>query len=139
MVWAWFSSKGTVPICFINTRTNSEGYTDMLEDVLIEYLDHVMDKSAVFQQDNAPIHVFRHSRESFGCKEIPLLDWPACSPDLNPVENLWAILARRVYGSASEKRTYSTVQELKSKILQEWSNIGSDLLQALVGSMPNRI
>lgn len=139
MVWAGFSSKGTVPICFISTRTNSGMYTEMLEDVLVEYIEDNMDDSAIFQQDNASIHVSRHSKAWFEDKGITVLEWPACSPDLNPVENLWAILARRVYGSSSEKRTFLTVGELKQKINEEWLKIGSNLIQTLVESMGSRI
>lgn len=139
MVWAGFSSKGTVPICFISTRTNSEMYTEMLDDVLVEYIEDTMDDSIIFQQDNAPIHVSRHSKAWFEDKGIHLLEWPDCSPDLNPVENLWAILARRVYGSPSERRTFSTVFQLKQKIIEEWSKIEINLMQTLVESMSNRI
>jgi hypothetical protein len=49
-----------------------------------------MDENAIFQQDNASIHMSGHSLVWFAEKNIPLLDWPARSPDLNPIENLWA-------------------------------------------------
>lgn len=90
---------------------NSEKYTDMLDDVLIDYLEEKADINFIFQQDNASIHVSHQSKEFFSSRSIPLLDWPAKSPDLNVIENAWGIIARAVY---SNGRQYSTIQELKT-------------------------
>lgn len=139
MVWSAFSARGRAPICFISTRTNSERYVTMMDDVLIQYLEDVMDGDAIFQQDNASIHTARNTMAWFADRGIPVLEWPAISPDLNPIENLWAILARRVYGKPSEKRVFNSAQELKTKIVQEWDGIQSEIIQSLITSMPNRI
>ena len=50
MCWAAFSSRSKTPICFIGTKSNSNMYTDLLEDVLIPFLDDNMDENAIFQQ-----------------------------------------------------------------------------------------
>jgi transposase len=63
---------------------------------------------------------------------IKVLDWPACSPDLNPMENLWAIVSRRVY--ANNKR-YEAVKALKAAILLEWNGIEDSILKKLIKSM----
>lgn len=139
MVWGAFSARGTAQICFMSPRTNSEMYITMLDDVLVDYLEEVMDEDVIFQQDNASIHTARNTMGWFDARGIPVMEWPAISPDLNPIENLWAILARRVYGKPSEKRIFTSVLELKTRIVQEWAGIQSDLIQSLVKSMPNRI
>uniref|UniRef100_A0A8R1HXN4 Tc1-like transposase DDE domain-containing protein n=1 Tax=Caenorhabditis japonica TaxID=281687 RepID=A0A8R1HXN4_CAEJA len=58
------------------------------------------------------------------------------SPDLNPIENLYGILARRVYKNGIQ---YNTVQDLKAVLLQELVSISVEKLQKLVASMPNRM
>lgn len=136
MVWAGFSMRGKTPIAKITTRMNSKKYIEMLEDILIPYSEDVMDGDFVFQQDNAAIHVSRLSRAWFEEKNIELLDWPARSPDLNPIENLWGIMARQVYDGG---RQFSTVQELEVAIKNTWREINVKTLETLVNSMPDRV
>ena len=63
------------------------------------------------------------------------MDWPANSPDLNSMENLWAILCRSVYADDNQ---YTNNTELKAAIISSWENIGVLMLQKLVGSMCDR-
>lgn len=58
------------------------------------------------------------------------------SPDLNAIENLWGILARKVYENG---RQYFSVNELENAILLEWENITNDTLKNLSDSMPSRV
>ena len=89
----------------------------------------------IFMQDNAPIHVSRSTRAWLQRKNVPLLDWPANSPDLNPMENLWGILVRRIY---AENQQYHNVDELKKAIVAAWHTIDQEVLDNLL-SMDNRI
>ena len=58
---------------------------------------------------------------------VRVLDWPACSPDLSPIENVWCIMKRRI-----RQRRPQTVQQLKSCIHQEWAKIPLAKLQQLI-------
>jgi transposase len=84
-------------------------------------------------QDNDPKHksvlvqtwLFNHG--------ISMIDFPAHSPDLNPMENLWNDIARRV-----EARPASTVEELQDVIAEEWERTSPAFLRKLARSMPKR-
>ena len=64
------------------------------------------------------------------------MDWPSLSPDLNPMENVWAILVRRVYAGG---RQFHDVETLKETIFREWNNLSLNDLNPFSSSMPNRI
>jgi transposase len=114
----------------------SKDYNDMLEDIFIPFSEDMMPDEMIFMQDNASIHVSRESKNWFEARNIELLKWPARSPDLNPIENLWGILARDVYGGGKQ---YGTVQELEVAVRNSWRNIRLPLLEKLVDSMPGRL
>uniref|UniRef100_A0A3P8S9W1 Tc1-like transposase DDE domain-containing protein n=1 Tax=Amphiprion percula TaxID=161767 RepID=A0A3P8S9W1_AMPPE len=50
--------------------------------------------SWVFQQDNAAVHNARLTKDFFTENNITLLDHPTCSPDLNPIENIWGWMTK---------------------------------------------
>ena len=73
-------------------------------------------------------------KEFFKANSIEVLaPWPGNSPDLNPIENLWAILKKQV-----DKRKPTNCKQLQTLIQYEWSSIHSELINKLVSSMPKR-
>jgi transposase len=136
MMWGAFSSKGKLTLAFISSKMNSQDYQAVLQQHLVPYLYRKRQTRFTYQQDNAAIHVSASSRQWFAGKNITLLDWPACSPDGNPIENLWGIMVRRVYGG---HRVYQTKEELKTAIENVWNEIDLSIIHGLVSSMPNRI
>jgi transposase len=64
---------------------------------------------------------------------VRLIDFPPYSPDLNPIENLWADIEQRVAARAPK-----TIEELQDVITEEWQNTDGTLLQKLAHSMPKR-
>lgn len=139
MVWAAFSSRGKAKICFVPPKMNSKIYTELLDDALISFLEDKMDEDSIFQQDNAAIHVSKESLKWFEEHNISLMKWPACSPDLNPVENLWGHMSRKIYAQKAQGHLFKTTLELKLAIKEAWEDLDRTLLQNLVDSMPNRI
>ena len=115
---------------------NSEKYIELLEDVLLECCDDIGGENFIFQQDGASIHASKTTTEWLKSKNIETLPHPAVSPDLNPIENLWGIMARCVY---QNERQFQTVLELKNCIRDVWNNFEITELRKLISSMPDRI
>lgn len=71
-------------------------------------------------------------KQSLGILSLP---WPGNSPDLNPIENVWAIMGRKI-----AKQRPKGIAELKNKILSVWRNeVTQELLTKLYDSMPRRV
>jgi transposase len=85
--------------------------------------------------DGAPCHRSRAVRDYLTAEQIQVLDWPGNSPDLNPIENLWHIVIKKV----AEKQPSST-KALVESIKNVWSTeISQAYCQSLVYNMPKRI
>lgn len=136
MVWAAFGYNGKSKLVFLDGILNSQKYTDILKDNLIPDGERIASKSYIFQQDNAPIHVSTFSKQWFKEKNVKLLEWPPCSPDLNPIENLWGIIVRDIYRNG---RQFEDINSLRDSIREAWENIDLSVLRKLIDSMKDRI
>lgn len=136
MVWLGFCATGKLNLAFTSCKMNSADYMEVLNSCLLPFKAKYRRKKFVFQQDNASIHTSSATKAWFDSRKIELLWWPARSPDLNPVENIWGILVRRIYADGKQ---YNSVAELKVAVSEAWENFEMGIIKNLVGSMPNRI
>lgn len=113
---------------------NSTKYCGILKEGLLPYAKEQFKSKYIYQQDNAPIHTSALTKKIFKKEKIKVMDWPSKSPDLNPMENMWGILARKVYKQG--KKQFSTKEQLQKAIFKEWSKIDLKECQKLVKTMP---
>lgn len=97
------------------------------------HLHHGLDY--IYQQDNASIHRSKLTTEFFEEEGIRVLDWPERSQNLNPIENVWAMMAQIVYYNGKQ---YDSVADLSPAILAAWDALDLTYLEKLVASMPGR-
>lgn len=135
MVWAGFWADGTTEIAFLDGRQKAADYIYTLSEYLLPSAHLRFGTDFIFQQDNASIHTASETNDFFLEQSINKMHWPAKSPDLNPIENIWGYLTRKVYADGKQ---YSTKEELKEAILREWKRLSKDYLQKLVESMKKR-
>lgn len=108
-----------IPRCTTTTakaiKINSRSYVDLIGDAAKD----IKAKGLIFMQDNAPGHTAAVREGWFQKEGINVLEgWPANSPDLNPIETMWAIVAKEVasMGPFGEDQLYEFVQEQFHKV-----------------------
>lgn len=133
MVWACFSWNGTGPIYWIKETLNQNIYINLLEQVMLPYAEENMPLLWTYQQDNDPKHTSKAVKAWFERNNINVLKWPAQSPDLNPIENLWGEVKRAIQNKNSKNKN-----ELWDIVQTAWREIPVDTCRKLVDSMPRR-
>lgn len=136
MIWAAFSAFGKSTLAFVNGRIDSIAYQKILSEHLLPYMRRFRARKLTFMQDNAPIHASASTRQWLADHNIALLSWPARSPDINPIENLWGLLVRDVYADC---RQFNSTQELKTAIQEAWDRVSDEKLKKLANSLPKRV
>ena len=136
MVWGAFAFNGKSDLVVISGRMDSAKYQLVIGDQMDTHFERIAGTNFVFQQDNATFHTSASSSAFFKSKGVRLLDWPPKSPDLNPIENLWGYLVRRVYENG---RQYGNIRDLREAVDQAWRSIPDPLLKELIDSMKDRI
>ena len=137
MVWGCMGWNGVGKLVEVEGKINAEQYCAILEDGMVESFEKLeMQEERVFQQKNDPKHTSKRAKKWFKDNNIQVLKWPAQSPDLNPIEHLW-------HHPKCQLQQYNTpakgVHELWERVVEEWNEIGPEVCQNLIESMPRRI
>ncbi len=132
MVWGCISAYGMGSLHVLEGTMNAERYIKVLEQHMLSSRRHLFEgRPCVFQQENAKPHTAAITTAWFHSRRVRVLNWPACSPDLSPIENIWRIIKRKI-----RQRRPWTLQQLENYIRQEWDQIPTPKLQKRITSMP---
>ena len=108
---------------------NSNMYCEILQKSMIRSFQK-LDRRTVFNHDNDTKHTSKTSTALLKRLRVKVTDWPSMSPDLNPIEDLWGILKRKV-----EVCKISNNCHFHDVVMEEWKSIPV----ALVNSMPRKV
>lgn len=138
-VWAWICVHGAGVAWRCEGRFNSQTYLNILENIMLPSVTEMYpDNNFIFQQDNCPVHTAGIIRQWFATNNIEVLPWASYSPDINPIENIWGLLTKKIY-----KRNFrpQNANELWEAIEECWEELSQDqhLWQNLIASIPRRL
>ncbi len=93
---------------------NAERYIKVLEQHMLP------SRWRLYQEDNAKQHTAAITTAWLRSWRVRVLNWPACSPHLSPIENICRIIKRKI-----RQRWPQTLQQLETYIRQEWDQVST--------------
>jgi transposase len=136
-VWGCLTSQGVGWACALPNGMDSETYVTILDDELKRTIQHYFTQfsGVVFQQDGAGVHRGKVVEKYLRRQKYTVLPWRAHSPDLSPIETLWADLKRRL----EDKFPNIPKQDLWKVVDKEWEATSKEFCANLLHSMPKRL
>lgn len=136
MVWAGIMMNGRTQLhVFDRGNINALRYRDEILRPYVRLFRGAVGPDFLFMDDNARPHRALLVGEFLESEDINRMEWPARSPDMNPIENVWDALGRRV---SSRQPPPRTIQELRTVLKQEWELLPTELIQHVITSMKRR-
>jgi hypothetical protein len=141
--WGALTADGLSDLVRIHGHLDRFQYCDILEDNAIPFInglygDFLQNEQEVFWlADNSPIHTAGVVQDFFALN-VPAnaLPWPPRSPDLNPIEHIWARIKNNL-----KNNIWRNEHELWDSVYREWNSVANDVdfLHNLISSMPRRL
>lgn len=138
--FSWIAPDGTGDLFFYN-RMNSQVYCQIISDMI----DHLKEKYETEDfkviHDNARFSTSRYTKQFLRNKDLEkfFIKIPPYSPDMNIIENAWAILRDRTKKKSYREGQITSKEEFKAMIEQEWSGIEREICENLYQSLPRRM
>ena len=135
MFWGSIGWNGQGVLRLVTETISGKTYAQLLCDVIPATLERLNMHSAILIEVHATSHDTRLVINTKSSLNLRILeDYPSNSPDLNPVEHVWAYWKKRVH-----QRLPCNLEELEIYALEEWENIPLEFIHSCILSMPNRL
>ena len=123
-------------LIFVDGTIDAAQYQqNLIESEMFEQMDSLKGRGQwIFMQDGAPCHTSHDTKAWLGTRCTYISKWPANSPDLNPIENLWGCIKKAVSLIGPK-----TIEDLKQVIYDVWNNFSQEKIDDLVLSFFSRL
>ena len=133
MVFDMISTAGIETLVRLHGRINAIVYKEILKKYVVPNLRTAINQPAVFMKDNAPCHTAKSGKTFFSEEDVTVMECPAQSADMIPIENVWKLLNERPKG-----KNPRNVEELWANLKGEWEKISVDECKTLILSCSKR-
>ncbi|GFY18765.1 transposable element Tcb1 transposase [Trichonephila clavipes] len=135
LVWRGIILGSRTGLHFQSVMMIGHIYRDIILEQHVRLFRGAINAEFLFMDDNARPHPANIVDQCLQSEDITRMDWPAYSPDLNPIEHVWDMLGRRI---AARQPPFTCLPEIRRALLDEWCNIPQDQINNLILSMPRR-
>lgn len=134
MIWGGISMRGKTSLKLVTKTIKAVDYQDILEECCISDMNMLFPDGWILQQDNATPHTALSTKRFLEDNNIEVISWPASSPDLNIIENVWIWMKREL-----EIINPKNVGEWKAVIEQKWTEFPQDFIERFFEGLPRRL
>jgi len=136
MVWAGISMQGKTELHIVENGTlTAERYCNEILDVYVRPYAGAIGQDFILMDDNARPHGARITNQYLDAATIVRMDWPARSPDMNPIEHVWDMLQTAISARPVQP---TTIAQLRLALLDEWAQLPQHKIRGLISSMQRR-
>ena len=133
MVFGKISTAGTGPLIRLHSKINATEYKAILKK-RVPNMRTAINQPTVFIQAHAPCHTAKSVKTFLSEEDVTVMEWPAQSPDMNPIENVWKLLNER-----PKEKNQRNIEELWTNLKGEWEKISVDECKTLIYSCSKNI
>lgn len=132
MIWLMCLPNGLLSFRVINGILKSVDYIALLKQMIVPIIKLNYGDQFFFQEDNCSVHKSSVVRKFMSDSNIQVVKWPANSPDINIVEDIWEMISNKVYDGSQFLNRSDLVEKIEKSIYSINNSSRSDILNLYV-------
>ena len=137
MIWGCITYEGVGTITVVTGNINALKYIEIVDNFVWPVIArHFPADNYIYQDDNAPVHRAQIVKDYMEQNQLHGMEWPAQSPDLNIIENMWRKIKIELQKQA---HNITTKAQMETAIRDIWTNISLEFIRKLYDSIPRRL